>query len=530
MIYVIGSGPAGVAASQALLRQGLEVTMLDAGLELEPDHEAAVKAMRSVSPTDWHGAHMRLMTGRNDATHKGIPKKLVYGSDYPYRDVGRFIKTTSNNADMSASLALGGLSNVWGSAVAPYTAQDIAAWPIGVEALAPHYRALFEWMPLSAWEDDLKPLLPLYTDRHRPLRMSRQATGLLHDLNTSRARLNSDGIQFGAARIAVRANEQGGQPGCAYCRLCLHGCPYGLIYSSAFTVREMVKNPLFHYHPNVVVNRLREEGGTVRIDAVSFDKSEPVSFTAERVYLAAGTLSSTKIILDSLDAHEKPVRFLDSQYFLLPLIRFARTAGVTHEKLHTLVQLFMEINDPTVSANLVHLQIYSYNELFLRAMQNMFGPFRSLMSIPVNQMVGRMLLCQGFLHSDCSKRVRATLSKPGPDGRTTLHLEGEAGIYDPQATVDKVIRKLRRHMWAMKMVPASPMLHMASPGRSFHVGGSLPMSAEPKEFQSDVLGRPKGFGRVHVVDASVLPSIAATTITLTVMANAHRIASAHAQV
>jgi choline dehydrogenase-like flavoprotein len=40
-----------------------------------------------------------------------------------------------------------------------------------------------------------------------------------------------------------------------------------------------------------------------------------------------------------------------------------------------------------------------------------------------------------------------------------------------------------------------------------------------------VLGRPVGFERVSAVDAAVLPSIPATTITLTVMANAHRIAS-----
>ena len=39
----------------------------------------------------------------------------------------------------------------------------------------------------------------------------------------------------------------------------------------------------------------------------------------------------------------------------------------------------------------------------------------------------------------------------------------------------------------------------------------------------DPLGRPQGWSRVHAVDASVLPSVPATTITFSVMANAHRI-------
>jgi choline dehydrogenase-like flavoprotein len=51
------------------------------------------------------------------------------------------------------------------------------------------------------------------------------------------------------------------------------------------------------------------------------------------------------------------------------------------------------------------------------------------------------------------------------------------------------------------------------------------MRDKPSGLESDVLGRPAGLQRVFVVDASVLPSIPATTITLPVMANAHRIAS-----
>jgi choline dehydrogenase-like flavoprotein len=69
------------------------------------------------------------------------------------------------------------------------------------------------------------------------------------------------------------------------------------------------------------------------------------------------------------------------------------------------------------------------------------------------------------------------------------------------------------------------MLQIARPGRGFHCGGSLPMRAQPGNFESDCLGRPSGWSRVHVVDSSVLPTVPATTITFSVMANAHRIAS-----
>ncbi len=75
------------------------------------------------------------------------------------------------------------------------------------------------------------------------------------------------------------------------------------------------------------------------------------------------------------------------------------------------------------------------------------------------------------------------------------------------------------------MAPLTPVSRLGQPGSSFHCGGTFPMRKAPAALETDALGRISGLERVHIVDASVLPSIPATTITLSVMANAHRIAS-----
>jgi choline dehydrogenase-like flavoprotein len=77
----------------------------------------------------------------------------------------------------------------------------------------------------------------------------------------------------------------------------------------------------------------------------------------------------------------------------------------------------------------------------------------------------------------------------------------------------------------MKAFPVPPAIRPGEPGRGFHTGGTFPMRRNPDAFQADLLGRPTGFSRVHLVDSSVFPSLPATTITLSVMANAHRIGS-----
>nr|WP_256368734.1 MULTISPECIES: GMC oxidoreductase [unclassified Ruegeria] len=87
-------------------------------------------------------------------------------------------------------------------------------------------------------------------------------------------------------------------------------------------------------------------------------------------------------------------------------------------------------------------------------------------------------------------------------------------------------RATSRLAQVLKLAGLVPLKFARRPGdvgSSFHVGGSVPMAKTPGTGQSDILGRPEGLSRVHLVDASSLPSIPATTITFSVMANAHRI-------
>jgi len=84
-------------------------------------------------------------------------------------------------------------------------------------------------------------------------------------------------------------------------------------------------------------------------------------------------------------------------------------------------------------------------------------------------------------------------------------------------------RMLSRNLRKLGLFALNFAGRTGAPGSSFHVGGSLPMRDTPRGAQSDVLGRFAGQERIHIVDASVMPSIPASTITFTVMANAHRI-------
>ncbi len=511
MNLIVGSGPSAIACAHALLKAGGQVTLLDAGLVLEPERQGRLTRLTGKRPADWSAADTAFLKEGMTAGDAGIPLKRAYGSDFPYRHPLGATAVSCTNAETKPSFATGGLSTVWGSAVLPYRQQDLVGWPVTEKELAIGYRGVSEFMPLAARTDDLAALFPLYTERHAPLPASQQAEGFLAQLRQNQARLNGQGVFFGSSRLAVKA------PGCVACGLCMYGCPLRLIYSTDSILPQLHATGRLHYRSGFTVTAVEEIGPRVRVHGVLRDGSRS-TMEGDRAFLGAGLLNTTSILLRSLGLYDKPVPIFDSQYFLLPMLRLKGTKDVVRESLHTLAQAFVEILDPRVSPYTVHLQVYTYNELFREPVEAKLGRLRRY--FPIEAFLGRLLLIQGYLHSAHSAKIEAALRKTNQGDE--LHLQGvENGQTHP--ILRRLVKKLVGLVPATGVVPLVPLLQLGPAGRGFHSGGSFPMSASPGEGQSDVLGRPYGFRRVHAVDSSVFSSIAATTITYTAMANAWRI-------
>lgn len=519
MHCVVGSGPSGVACAQALLEKGLTVRMLDAGLKLEPSRSRVVEQLAASAPSDWNPKLLAVLKEDLAAHAKGLPQKLAYGSDFPYRETEQYVPCVFDGVGLKPSLAQGGLSNVWGAAMLPCLDSDLADWPLKNAQLAQHYAAALKITGLAARRDDLTALFPLHTDAPGTLQLSRQARTMLEKMDRNRAALNRGGIHYGAPRLAIRAKLSPAGAGCVYCGLCMCGCPYGYIYNSASTLRELQRHERFTYQGDTVVTSLAENGAGVTVRARDRLTGKEAAIEAARVYLAAGVIPTTKLLLESRQDFDHTLWMKDSQYFLVPLLLARRAPDVRHEALHALSQLFLEILDSAISPRAIHLQIYSYSELISGALRRALRRFGLNFEILARQLEGRLVVAQGFLHSDDSSKIAATLRRS-----PNIHLELKAGL-DPRAksAVRKVVGKLLRHAPQLGAAPVPPMVQIPEPGRGYHSGGTFPMRSQPGPFESDTLGRPRGWQRVHAVDATILPSIPGTTITFSVMANAHRI-------
>ena len=522
LCYVIGSGPAGVACAKALLDQGRQVTMLDAGVTLEPERLGLVEALKGRLPGKWTPGDLAAYQAGMNPDVGGVPLKLVFGSDFAYREADGHLGARYENVGLRPSFAKGGLSNVWGAAMMPFLDRDLEEWPFKVAALAPHYSAVLRFTGLAACRDNLDPTFPLYTQQPTELRPSRQCQQLLDTMTRHREGLARDGIQFGRSRVAVRGNLPPAEGGCVYCRLCMYGCPYGYIYTAADTVTQLQAVPGFHYEPGAVVTSVRESSQGAEISGYDRLTRQARTWQGGRVFLAAGAIPTTRILLRSLGAYDQAVWLKDSQYFLLPILQFKKARGATREWLHGLSQAFLELADPGGQGTTEHIQVYSNSDLVSQAVAKAFGPLQHPLGFLVRDLQERLLVAQGYLHSRHSSRIAVCLRKNNSTGQERLELRAELNPA-ARARVRGLVYRLCKEARRLGGMPLPPMLKMAEPGRGLHSGGSFPMSQNPRGFQTDRLGRLPGWKRVHAVDATVFPSIPATTITFSAMANAHRI-------
>ncbi len=510
---VIGSGPAGVAATLALLATHRTVKMVDIGARLESDRAQLIRQLtlgeviRADRP-EWSFARTGL------STNARIPLKTVFGSEFAYADEGIFAGgKLPKGFGLLPSRAYGGFSNVWGAALLRLIDSDLIGWPFAGDALLPHYDAIEANVPISAHVDGLSRLYPNSRALHS-LEPSTQASKFLDRLARRLPSKERVGFAFGYARLAVGSS-------CRRCGMCLYGCPYGQIFNTASLVEDYMQRPGFTYVPGARVFSLSETSNRVEVIGRAID-GRPFIEHARRVFLAAGPLATPLILLTSMRERQRHLRLQDSQYFLLPLLG-PPASGSDKRMPFTLAQAFIEINDPEVSSHAVHNQLYTYNDYFADNLRQRFfgGNFAPLDSI-VKWLAQRMMVVQSYLHSSLSGHAQLRLG--GSEEAPTLTVEPRMNA-ETRPAVRRVWRRLAT-IGRRGGLLAMPMLgQIGEIGRGYHSGGSFPMRRHPGFGESDVLGRPFSFSRVHVVDGSCLPTIPSTAPTLTIMANAHRIAT-----
>ncbi len=234
---------------------------------------------------------------------RGLPEKRSYGTDFPFRDVGQLSGVRGigpvNTAVISG--AYGGLSNVWGSQVMPFTASTFGDWPVSLAEMEPHYREILTEIPYAGEDDALSEHFPLIGKAQPLPDLAPRTEQVLEAADRHRSALRRAGVVVGRARLAFDSGP------CVRCGLCMTGCPYSLIYSSASTFDRLRREQRVEYHSQMLVSHVGEEGDRPYVMARDLAGDTVHRFDADQIFLGCGAIGTTRLVLGSLGIFDQDV-------------------------------------------------------------------------------------------------------------------------------------------------------------------------------------------------------------------------------
>jgi ferredoxin len=520
---IVGSGAAAAGAALALShREHLAITVIDIGLQLETDRQQLVSLLASAAPDEWDtGIKEYISKQPVSSGARGVPEKRVFGSNYPFRDMGQLAGLTgAEGANISViSSAYGGFSNVWGSQIMPFTDKTFESWPIKASEMRSHYEAILNHIPFAGEEDDLATSFPLLRPPNALPPMAPRSQKILDAYAKHRSKLSGRGVTVGKARLAFKPSE------CVRCGLCMTGCPYGLIYSAAQTFNELRRAGRIKFHGGLMALKITEEAERVTVVAKEVSTGQLQHFEADHVYVACGAVGTTRLVANSQGMYDVDIPMQESRQFILPFLSMGATEDPRNKDDFTLNQFNMIVATDGGSLDVSTLHFYAFNNAFMDGLPSVL---RTRAAEPLRaQVLRRLSVAFGYLPSWNSPLLRIRVGAKRNDlDFPELHISSEGAPPGQATMMSGILRKLTGAARSLDLYPVIPMLKLSPAAKSYHWGASFPhMDGGSAQFRSDNLGRVGSWKRTHLIDASVFPTVPATTYGLTVMANAHRIAS-----
>ena len=513
-IIIVGSGPAGVSAAFPLVESGLKVLMVDGGRHSNitlPDKPFLNARAEDADQWEWmigKGFHALKM---QEAIS---PKLRVPTQGYVFEGFGDANKIESQEFVAVGSLAAGGLSNAWGCGVSCLSVEELARLPFNASEIDRSYEAVAKRIGISGpQDDDLSEYFRLDAWVQPPIPIDNLHTHLYDRYMKHRSDLLSRGFRLGKTRNAVLSEDHAGRKACDRLGNCLWGCHRRATYSASDEIGLLRYFKNFHYESGFIVDGLVRNGDCWSIEGQQLISGVRRSISTRRVLMAAGTLATSRLVLKTL-AITSPVPLLSSPTaaFLLWMPRFL---GASRPPFFGLGQLSFSL---AIQENI-----------------NGFGTTLSTTGIPVSEFARYLPLGRRYaidiLGSLMSSCLVGNVFLPGDLSNANVVLKSDGSLLisggyrdDVPFIFEVAAKKLRRAYWKLGAVLLPMSFTVGRPGGDIHYAGTLPMRLNPIIGETNPIGEVLGLDGVHVIDGACLPTLSEKSHTLTIMANADRIA------
>jgi choline dehydrogenase-like flavoprotein len=513
-VIIVGSGPAGVSAAFPLVSAGLRVLMVDGGKQAQDP--PPTEDFLSWRTNDTFQA--RRMVGEKFHALKMLeavsPKLRIPSLAYVFDQFMEKNRISGENFTTIGSLATGGLSNAWGCGVARFSSAELESFPFSSSEIESSYAAVAKRIGISGGiSDDLSEYYGLDEWSQLPIAMDKMHDYFLQRYNQSREKLVQRGFKMGRTRLAVLNEDHNGRQACSLSGNCLWGCHRRALYSAIDELPSLKRYENFRLEAGFLVSGLSQKEGLWSIEGKAISVGECRSISATKIILAAGTLTTTRLVLQTLGHYEaRPLLSCPTAAFMIWLPHFL---GAKRESAFGLGQLSFTLS--------------------LGDRLSAFGATFSTTGVPMSEFVRHVPLKTRYgvdlLKSLLSSCVVGNMFLPGAygGGRAKISADGQLVVScTPHDETEGLLKKgahiLSKSYRTMGAVLLPGSFTTGRAGGDIHYSGTLPMRKTPKIGETGPIGEVISLDGIHVVDGASLSILPEKPHTLTIMANADRIA------
>lgn len=529
-VTIVGSGASAVHFALSVLQMGYTVTMLDVGYAkpetVNPKDTLNGLKENLADPVGYFlgKKYQALILPDAEKEYYGIPPS----KDYVFKIPENF-REQSTGFEPLFSFARGGLAEAWTGGAYAYNDEELADFPFQYGDIEPFYNEIAKRIGILGDNDDLARFHPWHEHLLPPLELDEHAALLYAGYQGKRELLQKKfSCYFGRSRLAVLSRDFAGRQACDYSGRCMWGCPSDSLYVPSLTLEICLTFPTFTYIPKMLVTHFNY-GAANRIETVvayDLEKKQAREFPVRRLVLAAGTLGTAKIFLNSIHRQTGQILTLpglmDNRQILIPFINLQLVGKPFKPETYQYHQLAMGIAaaDPR---KFVHGQITTLKTALMHPI---------IKDIPLDLktsiFLGRNLhaalgVANINFHDDRRPGNYVTITADPDPLRAKLLIK-----YSPPDRENKnlknLISQVKRILLKLGVVVPPGMLHVRPMGASVHYAGVIPMSTASAPLTASADCRSHDFPNLHFVDGSSFPFLPAKNLTFTLMANAARVA------
>ncbi len=524
-IAIIGSGPSGVAASYILLnKHDCQVDMIDVGLEMDAETSEFKESAKNIRRDIFLDRLEKKRAQLDKKNKNSIPQKLLFGSDFIYQRIAQVKTKIDGLVKLNITFAKGGLGRIWGANISSILQTDIEKWPISEKSLTPYFKQIEHIVPMSSERDALGERFNYQPKTKYSFPLASGSQKILDVSLKNEGTLKNAGIYLGRAKLAVSSKETNLFKKCVSCGLCMHGCPHDSIFDPSIIINKYFKiNKSFRYLPDNLVVKINENAeGKITLSKKNTKDNSLEDVIYDKVFVACGSVGSTALILKSFSDCSQKIILKDSQKYLFPFIVLKPTKkSKGYKPTNTLAQLVFHVENLKNTSKIVHIQLYSFNDLMAKPVRKILGKrITNFLLFIFSRLLDKVMIGMMYLHSDTSGHISLRVN---PTENFDIELGGSKSK-ESDMVFKEVKDKINHFYREIGGYIVSRFALKQLPGESQHFGASMPMSNSPHGVETDILGRPFNLKNTHVIDTSILPNIPSTPTTLLVMANASRIA------